>query len=258
MALTPRHFQGMAGKPGGGLTLPVDARADKWSTRVQLRQTSDGTEQSANYCSGCKSSTCSSGQGGHTGCPFGHNIRDTMSNVANKNTGAALALQLQKTIFESAYSLLCPQQGHCEGTCFNGRNGGDSVAIKSVQQAVAQWGLENGEIRKYVAAARVKKPNGKSIAIIGGGFAGLEAAYHLALNGWKVEVYDANAKPGGLGAYGIPPTKMNYDETMAPSIQIMKDVLGVEFHQNTIVGDTSISLRGKKGAHYVSFDRLCM
>ncbi len=249
-----KGFLGLTGERGNFSALPVINRLG-WVQRIPRAKVEAATA-AAGYCSACKSATCSNGTGGGTGCPFGHHIRDIMTHVANGNWEEAARLQLQTTIFEIAYSQLCPTHEHCEGECFNGRHGDNPVAIKPIQRTVAEWGFETGFFADHLPEMKAK-PNGKTVAIIGGGFAGLEAAYYLALKGWEVKVYDANPKVGGLGAFGIPPTKMDYEGTMAQPIALMEKSLGIKFYQNHFVTDNPTpEMRGILPKDIISFSAL--
>src|SRR5690606_20075466 len=78
------------------------------------------------------------------------------------------------------------------------------VAIKTVEQAIADKAYETGHIRPYPAASQT----GRKVAIIGSGPAGMAAAQQLGRTGHEVHVYERESKPGGLMRFGIPDFKI--------------------------------------------------
>lgn len=86
----------------------------------------------------------------------------------------------------------------CETAC-NRTKFDQPVDIRSLERFVSDWGYQNGLKPKTSAAAKNKK-----VAVIGSGPAGLAAAYFLAQSGYKADVYEKQAVPGGLLTQGIP------------------------------------------------------
>jgi len=120
--------------------------------------------------------------------------------------------------------------------------------------------VSQGEIHRYLADTMYKMgkekqiydkiikekhdPTGKSIAIVGGGPAGLTAAYYLVRLGHKVTVYDNHAKCGGITRYGIPNYRLPSEVLEKEADFIRK--LGVKFVFNTTIGkDLSLSVLAK-------------
>jgi len=86
----------------------------------------------------------------------------------------------------------------CETAC-NRTKFDEPVDIKAMERFISDWGYANGLEPKKLA-----DDNGKKIAIIGSGPAGLAAGYFLARNGYRVDVYEKEEHPGGLLTQGIP------------------------------------------------------
>ncbi|ODS99510.1 MAG: glutamate synthase [Lautropia sp. SCN 69-89] len=98
--------------------------------------------------------------------------------------------------FPSVMGRVCPAP--CETGC--NRNAlEDHVGINSVEHFLGDYANRNG--LKYVKS---ETSTGKKVAVIGGGPAGLSAAYQLALRGHAVTIFDEHEELGGMMRYGIP------------------------------------------------------
>lgn len=86
----------------------------------------------------------------------------------------------------------------CETAC-NRTKYDESVDIKAMERFISDWGYKNNLEPKKIADT-----NGKKIAVIGSGPAGLSAAYFLARKGYRTDVYEREDRPGGLLTQGIP------------------------------------------------------
>lgn len=86
----------------------------------------------------------------------------------------------------------------CETAC-NRTKFDEPVDIKAMERFISDWGYSNGLIPKRAGVSKDKK-----IAVIGSGPAGLAAAYFLAAQGYKADVYEKEDTPGGLLTQGIP------------------------------------------------------
>ncbi len=121
---------------------------------------------------------------------------------------------------------VCPAP--CETGC-NRNQVEDHVGINSVEHYLGDWAIKNN--LKFNAP---EKKTGKKVAIIGGGPAGLSAAYHLTLKGHSCTIFDEHEFLGGMMRYGIPGYRTPRD-TLDAEIQRILD-LGVEVHLKTRIG----------------------
>jgi glutamate synthase (NADPH/NADH) small chain len=175
----------------------------------------------------------------HNGCPVNNQIPDWNDLVFRERWHAA-ALNLHSTNnFPEVTGRVCPAP--CEASCTLNIDD-NPVTIKTIECAIADRAFEEG----WVAPQPPERKTGKKIAIVGSGPAGLAAAQQLARAGHEVHVYEKNAKPGGLLAYGIPDFKLE-KHIVARRVQQM-EAEGVVFHCNAHVGK-SVSARELEGAH---------
>jgi len=170
------------------------------------------------------------------GCPQGTNIRALLMTIAQ----AEKKEKSYDQAFEESWRILtdknplpavcgrvCPHP--CEENCNREKKDG-AVGINSIERFVGDWGLQNG--LKLTRLSEVPQP--EKIAVIGAGPAGLSCAYHLAREGYKVTIYEAFPKPGGMLRYGIPSYRLPR-EVIDGEVQRILD-LGVELKTGVAVG----------------------
>jgi len=131
----------------------------------------------------------------------------------------------------SVMGRVCPAP--CETGC-NRNQVEDHVGINSVEHYLGDWAIQNN--LKFKAP---EKKTGKKVAIIGGGPAGLSAAYHLTLKGHSCTIFDEHEFLGGMMRYGIPAYRTPRDTIYAEIQRILH--LGVEEHLKTRIG-TDVTL----------------
>ena len=100
--------------------------------------------------------------------------------------------------FRQSCGRVCPQETQCEGKCIRGIKG-DPISIGKLERFVADYSREHGYVPK-----KPETTNGKKVAIIGSGPAGLTCAGDLAKLGYEVTIFEALHEPGGVLTYGIP------------------------------------------------------
>ncbi len=201
---------------------PVEKRIKDWNEFV-VPLGDKGTQTQAARCMDCGIPYC------HNGCPINNQIPDWNDLVYNGHWKEALDNLHSTNNFPEVTGRVCPAP--CEASCT--LNIEDKpVAIKTIECAIVDKGWEEGWI---VPQPPIKK-TGKKVAIVGSGPAGLAAAQQLARAGHAVDVYEKNARPGGLMVYGIPDFKME-KQIIARRVAQM-EAEGVTFICNAYVGAT--------------------
>lgn len=148
----------------------------------------------AKWCLNCKTKPCSK-----TGCPMQTQIPEFISKIKTGEYEEAYKILLDNNIFSHVCSLVCPQEEQCEGSCIRGIKQ-TPTKIGKLEQFVNEWAIENNI--KYKISKLEK--NGKKIAVIGSGPAGIECAIELLKNGYDVTIFEKDEKAGGILWYGIP------------------------------------------------------
>ena len=167
-------------------------------------------------------------------CPSGEDIRGYL-NIARGIEKPPAGMKWQEYAwrrlteanpFPSVMGRVCPAP--CESGC-NRNQVDDFVGINSVEHFLGDWANAN-----QMAYRRPEARSGKTVAVIGGGPAGLSAAYQLALKGHDVTIFDERAELGGMMRYGIPGFRTPRD-VLDQEIGRILD-LGVATRMNTRIG----------------------
>jgi formate dehydrogenase major subunit len=172
-------------------------------------------------------------------CPSNIDVQGYIGLIANRRYREALALIKRDNPFPVAIGRVCPRP--CEEACR--RNLVDEpVAIDWLKRFVADLDLSSPEGFDPPLAPK----NGKKVAIVGAGPAGLSAAYYLIQAGVEVTVYEAEEKPGGMFRYGIPDYRLPQDILDEEIDTILR--LGVKLQTGVRVG-RDVTLDQLRGAH---------
>ena len=184
----------------------------------------DKAAEQANRCSQCGVPFC------QIHCPLQNNIPDWLKLTAEGRLEEAYALSSATNTFPEICGRICPQDRLCEGNCVIEKSGHGTVTIGSIEKYITDTAWERG----WVVAQPPKTEKPQSIGIIGAGPAGLAAAEQLRRAGYRVDVYDAYDRIGGLLIYGIPNFKLDKD-IVARRGKWLGDH-GIRFHLNTRIG----------------------
>lgn len=156
-------------------------------------------------------------------CPTGIDIPLFIKQINSGNlTGSA------KTIYESnwlgnACGKICPTGELCEGACvFNHQD------LPPIQIGRLQNFTSTDAIKKEKKLFVPKAENGRKVAIIGSGGAGVACASELRMMGYEVDIYEAKSKPSGLTLHGIAAYKITNQE-VEEEINFLEKQLGLNF-----------------------------
>lgn len=165
-------------------------------------------------------------------CPVHIDIPGFIHHVAGGDLGAAAATIAADSSLPSVCGRVCPQESQCEGSCVLGIKS-EPVAIGKLERYVGDWAIEH--------AAELPKPeitsNGRKVAVVGSGPAGLACASDLARLGYQVKIFEALHDVGGVLVYGIPEFRLPKERIVAREVEAVKR-LGVEIETDVIVGRT--------------------
>lgn len=170
-----------------------------------------------------------------TTCPAHIDIQGYIAHISNGNPEAAVRLIKKSNPLPVVCGRICPHP--CESQCRRGLVD-EPVSINPLKRFASEYELQKGAFLPETAP-----DSGKRVAIVGGGPAGLSAAYYLRQMGHAVVVFEALPKLGGMVRYGIPRFRLPWD-LLDNEIQAILD-LGVEVHTGKKLGEdfTIASLR---------------
>ena len=170
-------------------------------------------------------------------CPSGNDVRGWLTAIAQREKQGlsleeafdrAWMIEVETNPFPAVMGRVCPHP--CETAC-NRTYKDDAVAINSVERTIGDWGIQRKlELPKLDGEG----PFEEKIAVVGAGPSGLSCAYQLARRGYKVTVFDAFDKPGGMLRYGIPAYRLPRAALDAEIQRILDS--GVELKSNVSVG----------------------
>jgi glutamate synthase (NADPH/NADH) small chain len=192
---------------------------------VCLGYSEEEAMQEAARCLNCKKPMCV------TQCPVSISIPEFIQHVKNGEFEEAAKVIGKSSALPAVCGRVCPQEVQCEGKCILGIKG-EAVAIGKLERFVADWSRDN-----QIDLADKKSGNGKKVAVIGSGPAGLTCAGDLAKEGYEVTIFEALHEPGGVLVYGIPEFRLPKDTVVRHEIDNVRK-LGVKIETNVIVGRT--------------------
>ena len=180
----------------------------------------------AERCLNCKNAQCVKG------CPVSIDIPGFVSEVKNKNFEKAYEIISESSALPAVCGRVCPQESQCEGKCLRGFKG-EPVSIGKLERFTADWARKNGIVPKAP-----EHKNGRKVAVIGSGPAGLTCAGDLARMGYDVTIFEALHEAGGVLIYGIPEFRLPKQDVVAKEVENVK-ALGVKIETNVVIGKST-------------------
>ena len=219
---TPLHTQRRDGGEASFLTInrqeagyrPIHDRIHDFGEVEQTLSTHQRREQ-ASRCMDCGVPFC------HWACPLGNKAPEWNKALAKGDWEHAYRLLASTNPFPEFTGRICPAL--CEKACVLNRYNHEPTTNREDERAIIEAAFREGYIQPKTDIIR----NGKRIAVIGAGPAGLAAANDLNLMGYHVTVFEKNESAGGLLRYGIPNFKLN--KTIIDRRLRLMETEGIEF-----------------------------
>ncbi len=191
----------------------------------------------AKRCLDCANPTCMQG------CPVSIDIPSFIKNIERGEFLDAARVLKNTSALPAVCGRVCPQEKQCESQCMHVKMGHQAVAIGYLERFAADFERESG----CISLPNVAESNGKKIAVIGSGPAGLSFAGDMAKRGYDVTVYEALHEIGGVLKYGIPEFRLPNKIVDVEIDNLGK--MGVNFIKDCIVGKT-ISVKDLENKGY--------
>ncbi len=189
---------------------------------VTLGYTDEMAKEEAERCLQCKTRPCVAG------CPVNVQIPEFIKLIIEGDFEGAYEKIRETNSLPAICGRVCPQESQCEKLCVRGKKG-EPVAIGRLERFAADWVMANSK-----SEIKPVEKNGKKVAVVGSGPAGLTCAGDLAKLGYDVTIFEAFHVPGGVLMYGIP-------EFRLPKALVQREIetvkqLGVKIMTNMVIG----------------------
>ncbi|MGN7295714.1 NAD(P)-dependent oxidoreductase [Ferdinandcohnia sp. SAFN-114] len=179
--------------------------------------------EESNRCLYCYDAPCI------TACPTGIDIPTFIKKIASGNIKGSAKTIMKSNPIGASCARVCPTEELCEGACVLNRST-KPIMIGNLQRYATDWAIRNEQV-----LFEPGKKNGKTVAIVGGGPAGLSAARELGLLGYDVTIFEAAENAGGLNTYGIVSFRLPQNISFWEVKQV--ESLDVKIQTNTRVGE---------------------
>ncbi len=166
------------------------------------------------------------------GCPVGIDIPRFVKNIERNHIAEAARTLKEYSALPAVCGRVCPQEKQCESKCLHLKTGRQAVAIGYLERFAADWEREHD----MAAVPKTQPHNGRKVAVVGSGPAGLSFAGDMAKLGYSVTVFEALHEIGGVLKYGIPEYRLPNRIVDAEIENLEK--LGVTFVKDCIIGKT--------------------
>lgn len=180
----------------------------------------------ANRCLYCYDAPCM------RACPTSIDVPEFIRRIGTRNVEGAARTIFESNALGASCARVCPTEVLCEGVCVMHHMGMPAIDIGRLQR----YATDHVMSQEIAVLGPPAPANGKSVAVVGAGPAGLAAATALGLLGYRVVVFDDKPEPGGLNRYGIAPYKMTNAEALA-EVDYLKKLAGFTIRSNTRVGE---------------------
>jgi dihydropyrimidine dehydrogenase (NAD+) subunit PreT len=188
--------------------------------------THDGAAIEANRCLYCYDAPCMKS------CPTSIDIPQFIKQIASENVKGSAKTIFDSNILGAGCARVCPVEKLCEGACVYNLMHEKPIAIAKLQRYSTEKAIE-ARWKLYERAPS----NGKKVAVVGAGPAGLACAHALSLKGVDVTVFEKEPKGGGLMTYGVAAYKVT-PEFCEAEVEWITSIGGIEIRYNEELGKT--------------------
>ena len=183
----------------------------------------------ADRCYFCYDAPCT------TACPTGIDIPGFIQKIRSDNIRGSAHTILRENIMGGMCARVCPTEILCEDACVR-----NTYEEKPVNIGLLQRYATDPVLEQNTALFERADSSGKTVAVVGGGPAGLSCAHRLAMLGHDVVVYNRDGKLGGLNEYGIAAYK-TIDDFAQREVDYILSIGGIEI-KNSVTLDTDFTL----------------
>lgn len=155
-------------------------------------------------------------------CPAGVDVPTFVAQIAEDDLSGAARTIFAENVLGGTCARVCPVEVLCQRECVLLHDGRQAIEIGALQRYATEWAYEH-----WIPLRDPAPPNGRRVAVVGAGPAGLAAAGELAARGYGVTVFDERDEVGGLVRYGIAPYRQS-NEPLPDEARLLEE-LGVEF-----------------------------
>ncbi|MEO8211359.1 MAG: FAD-dependent oxidoreductase, partial [bacterium] len=142
-------------------------------------------------------------------CPTHIDIPLFIRQINSGNVNGAAKTIYDSNYFGNACGKVCPTEVLCEGSCVY-----NLQEVKPIEIGRLQSFATTKVIKENIVLYKSGNPNGKKVAVIGAGPAGISCACELKQLGYEVDIFEAKEKPSGLTLYGVAPYKITNEEAL--------------------------------------------
>lgn len=177
-------------------------------------------KEEADRCLLCKKPRCKEN------CPISTPIPEVIALYKEERLDEAGKMLFENNPLSVACAVVCPHEDQCKGNCIRGIKG-EPIRFHDMEYEISKQYLDNLKLENI-------EKNNDRVAVVGGGPAGITIAFILAQKGFKVTIFDAHEKIGGVLRYGIPEYRLS-NEIIDKMEEKLID-LGVKIRPNTLIG----------------------
>ncbi len=168
-------------------------------------------------------------------CPSEIDIPSFIRKIGNGNVRGAATDILDANVLGGTCARVCPVETLCQQACVRDKADGTPVAIGALQRYATDAHFTAIAAGKEKSHFTRLPSNGKKVAVVGAGPAGLSAAHLLSRFGFDVKIFEAKAKAGGLNEYGIAPYKV-VDDFAQREVEFVLSLGGITVEYGKALG----------------------